>query len=136
VAAPATSSRSRRSVRLHAAPAIRWLVVAQRQHAANVDRTGLSYALVDEAPPETWMPLLSSFSRLGIDEANTKVIGEYFARIDTAAMLAGVRTLAQEWRPDLILRESWEYASALAAVSRSRRLRPAAAPSGWRTPRR
>lgn len=91
------------------------LVVAQRQHAANVHRTGLSFALVDEAPPETWMPLLGSFSRLGIDEANAKVIGEYFARIDTAATLPGVRELVATWRPDLILRESWEYASALVA---------------------
>jgi hypothetical protein len=74
------------------------LVVAQRQHAANVDRTGLSFALVDEAPPEAWMPLLGSFSRLGIDEANAKVIGEYFARIDTAATLPGVRELVQTWR--------------------------------------
>jgi UDP:flavonoid glycosyltransferase YjiC (YdhE family) len=91
------------------------LVVAQRQHAANVDRTGLSFALVDEAPPETWQPLLGSFSRLGIDEANAKVIGEYFARIDTAATLPGVRELVDTWRPDLIVRESWEYASALVA---------------------
>ncbi|HEV7492977.1 glycosyltransferase [Baekduia sp.] len=91
------------------------LIVAQRQHAANVDRTGLSFALVDAAPPETWQPLLRSFSRLGIDEANAQVIGEYFARIDTAATLPGVRALVEEWRPDLILRESWEYASALAA---------------------
>jgi UDP:flavonoid glycosyltransferase YjiC (YdhE family) len=91
------------------------LVVAQRQHAANVDRTGLSFALVDEAPPEEWMPLLGSFSRLGIDEANAKVIGEYFARIDTTATLPGVRELVETWRPDLILRESWEYASALVA---------------------
>ena len=91
------------------------LVVAQRQHAANADRTGLSFALVDEAPPETWMPLLGSFSRLGIDEANAKVIGEYFARIDTEATLPGVRELVATWRPDLILRESWEYASALVA---------------------
>ncbi|MES1193360.1 MAG: hypothetical protein ABUM26_03475, partial [Solirubrobacterales bacterium] len=91
------------------------LVVAQRQHAVNVDRTGLPFALVDEAPPETWQPLLGSFSRLGIDEANAKVIGEYFARIDTAATLPGVRELVAAWRPDLILRESWEYASALVA---------------------
>ena len=91
------------------------LVVAQRQHAANVDRTGLPFALVDEAPPENWQPLLGSFSRLGIDEANAKVIGEYFARIDTEATLPGVRDLVETWRPDLILRESWEYASALVA---------------------
>lgn len=91
------------------------LVVAQRQHAANVDRTGLPFALVDEAPPELWQPLLGSFSRLGIDEANVAVIGEYFARLDTAATLPGVRELVATWRPDLILRESWEYASALVA---------------------
>jgi hypothetical protein len=39
------------------------LVVAQRQHAANVARTGLPLALVDEAPAETWRPLLAAFSR-------------------------------------------------------------------------
>ncbi|HEY4095808.1 MAG TPA: glycosyltransferase [Baekduia sp.] len=91
------------------------LVVAQRQHEANVARTGLPYALVDEAPPDTWRPLLASFARLGVDDANAQVIGEYFARIDTTAALPGLRALVDEWRPDLILRESWEYASALVA---------------------
>jgi UDP:flavonoid glycosyltransferase YjiC (YdhE family) len=82
---------------------------------ANVASTGLPFTLVDEAPPETFRTLLGTAMDLGIDEANARVFGEYFARVDTQAALPGVRALVARWRPDLILRESWEYASALVA---------------------
>jgi UDP:flavonoid glycosyltransferase YjiC (YdhE family) len=91
------------------------LVAAQRQHRGNVERTGLPFAPLDDPPPEEWMPLLGQFAKLGIDAANDQMIGEYFARIDTRAALPGLRAIVQEWRPDVIVRESWEFGSALVA---------------------
>jgi len=91
------------------------LVAAQGQHAGNVERAGLPFAPFGEPPPEQWMPLLADFGEMDLDTANAVMIGEYFARMDTAAALPGLRAIVEDWRPDVIVREGWEYASALVA---------------------
>jgi UDP:flavonoid glycosyltransferase YjiC (YdhE family) len=91
------------------------LVAAQRQHQANVDRAGLPFAPVGDPPAEEWMPLMAEFEQLPLDAANARMIGEFFARIDTRAALPGLRAIVERWQPDLIVRESWEYASTLVA---------------------
>ena len=94
------------------------LVVAQRQFAGNVERTGLEHAPVDDPPPEAWMPLLEEFGQLDLDTSNAKMVGEFFARIDTVAALPGLREVVGRWRPDVLVRESWEFASTLVAEER------------------
>ena len=91
------------------------LVAAQRQHAGNVERAGLPFAAFGEPPPEQWMPLLGEFGEMDLDTANAAMIGEYFARMDTAAALPGLRAIVEDWRPDVIVRDCWEYASTLVA---------------------
>jgi UDP:flavonoid glycosyltransferase YjiC (YdhE family) len=91
------------------------LVTAQRQHRGNVERAGLPFALVDEPPDAAWMPLLAEFAQLDFDTANAVMIGEYFARLDTTAALPGLRAIVEEWRPDVMVRETWEFASTLVA---------------------
>ena len=91
------------------------LVAAQRQHQANVERAGLPFAPVGDPPAEEWMPLMAEFSQLPLETANARMIGEFFARIDTRAALPALRAIVERWRPDLIVRESWEYASTLVA---------------------
>jgi UDP:flavonoid glycosyltransferase YjiC (YdhE family) len=91
------------------------LVAAQRQHRGNVERAGLPFAPVDDPPAEEWMPLMGEFEQLGLDAANARMIGEFFARIDTRAALPGLREIVERWRPDVIVRESWEFASTLVA---------------------
>ena len=91
------------------------LVAAQGQHAGNVERAGLPFAPFGEPPPEQWMPLLADFGAMDLDTANAAMIGDYFARMDTAAALPGLRAIVEDWRPDVIVREGWEYASTLVA---------------------
>jgi UDP:flavonoid glycosyltransferase YjiC (YdhE family) len=91
------------------------LVAAQRQHAGNVGRAGLPFAPLDEPPPEQWMPMLAEFAEMDLDSANAVMIRDYFARLDTAAALPGLRAVVEDWRPDVIVRECWEYASTLLA---------------------
>ena len=43
------------------------------------------------------------------------MIGEYFGRLDTAAALPGLRSIVEDWRPDVIVRDCWEFASTLVA---------------------
>ena len=46
------------------------------------------------------------------------MVAEFFGELDTEAMLPGLRRVADEWRPDLIVRESWEYGSTIVAEER------------------
>lgn len=48
-------------------------------------------------------------------EAAILVNREIFGRLDTAAMLPTLEDACRHWRPDLVLREPCEYASAIAA---------------------
>ncbi len=43
------------------------------------------------------------------------VVGDIFARLNVDAMLGPISEAIEEWRPDLVLRENAEYASAIAA---------------------
>jgi MGT family glycosyltransferase len=95
------------------------LVAAQPQHAVNVERTGLRFAPLADPPPEAWMPLLGEFGVLDFDTAHERMVGEFFAGIDTEAALAPLGALVDDWRPDVILRESWEFASTLVAEQRA-----------------
>jgi UDP:flavonoid glycosyltransferase YjiC (YdhE family) len=94
------------------------LVAAQRQHAGNVERAGLPFAPFDEPPRAQWMPTLADFAQQDLDTANAVMIGDYFARLDTAAALPGLGAIVEDWRPDAIVRDCWEYASTLVAEQR------------------
>ena len=94
------------------------LVAAQDHFEANVARTGLPFAPVGAPRAEDWMPLLPEFARLRLDEGHARMVAEFFGGIDVRAMLPGLRRVADEWRPDLIVRESWEYGSTIVAEER------------------
>ena len=91
------------------------LVAAQAQRRDNVERTGLPYAPLPDPPPEEWMPLMGEFGGLGLDEANAGMVRDFFAGIDVRAGLETMRTIARDWRPDVIVRETFEYTGALVA---------------------
>jgi UDP:flavonoid glycosyltransferase YjiC (YdhE family) len=91
------------------------MVAAQRQHRSNIDRTGLAFAPVDDPPEREWMPLMAQFERLGVEAANARMVGEFFGEIDTRAALPRLRAIVDGWRPDVIVRESWEFGSTLVA---------------------
>jgi UDP:flavonoid glycosyltransferase YjiC (YdhE family) len=94
------------------------LVAAQHHFEENVARTGLPFAPVGAPRPEEWMPLLPEFAALRLDEGHDRMVAEFFGEIDVRAMLPGLRHVADEWLPDLIVRESWEYGSTIVAEER------------------
>ena len=91
------------------------LVAAQRQFGGNVERLGLPFAPVDEPSRDEWMPLMGGFAELDMESANRVMIGEFFAGLDVRAALPALGELVASWRPDVIVRESWEFASELLA---------------------
>jgi UDP:flavonoid glycosyltransferase YjiC (YdhE family) len=90
-------------------------VAAQRQFAANIKRAGLPFVPVDEPSRDEWMPLMGQFAELDIDTANAVMIREFFAGLDLRAELPALRTVVESRRPDIIVRESWEFGSTLIA---------------------
>jgi UDP:flavonoid glycosyltransferase YjiC (YdhE family) len=91
------------------------LVAAQGRHQANVERAGLPFAPVGDLRDEDWRPLLADYAQLDFEAANARMVGEFFGGLDTAATLPALRRLVADWAPDVIVRESWEYASVLVA---------------------
>ncbi len=49
------------------------------------------------------------------DEGNAIVVSEVFGRIDARAALPGIQALVEQWRPDLVVRETSEFASYVVA---------------------
>ena len=91
------------------------LVSAQRQFGGNVERLGLPLAPVDEPSPDEWMPLMGGFAELDMESAHRVMIVEFFAGLDVRAELPALGDLVKRWRPDVIVRESWEFGSELLA---------------------
>ena len=91
------------------------LVSAQRQFGGNVERLGLPFAPVDEPSRDEWMPLMGGFAEMDMASAHRVMIGEFFAGLDVRAELPALGDLIESWRPDAIVRESWEFGSELLA---------------------
>jgi UDP:flavonoid glycosyltransferase YjiC (YdhE family) len=71
-----------------------------------------SGALPDDA--ETG-PVWAQVPHLSYAEAERLVIGQVFATLNVRAMLPAVRDVVRSWRPDVIVREPAEFASAVVA---------------------
>jgi UDP:flavonoid glycosyltransferase YjiC (YdhE family) len=91
------------------------VVSAQRQFEENVTRSGLPFSPVDEPARDEWMPLMAKFAEFDIDTADGVMISQFFAGLDLRAELPALRALVESWRPDVIVRESWEFGSTLVA---------------------
>ena len=89
------------------------LAAVQEAHQPNARRLGLPSTPVPAAPPEVWRPRMAAMMESSFDEANRAMLTEYFGRLDTEHALPALRRIVQEWRPDVIVRESWEFASTL-----------------------
>jgi len=94
------------------------LVAAQEQFGANVERAGLSFQPLGAPAPEDWMPLMGGFAELDFEVAHATMVGEFFAGLDVAAALPGLTECVDRWSPDLIVRETWEFASTVVAEAR------------------
>jgi UDP:flavonoid glycosyltransferase YjiC (YdhE family) len=91
------------------------LVLVPPSMAQNAGDTGLSHRVGDE-PPRAFVEEIWERVRRGPADAVAGLIDrELFAGECTEAMLPAARQLRDGWRPDLVVREPCEYASAVAA---------------------
>jgi len=91
------------------------LVVAPRSAWEHVSRAHLPFAGVDDPAPELLDPLWARVRAAGPGEQDRIVVGEVFAGAFARAALPGMLALIRRWRPDVIVRETLEFASLVAA---------------------
>ncbi|MEJ7566783.1 MAG: hypothetical protein WKF41_00825 [Gaiellaceae bacterium] len=60
-------------------------------------------------------PLWAGMSSLPPGQGDVVVVGIVFAQLNVAAMLPTLRATLEEWKPDVVVRESSEFAAAIAA---------------------
>jgi UDP:flavonoid glycosyltransferase YjiC (YdhE family) len=90
-------------------------VAAPSSRAAVAGGAGLPVWPFDDPPEDEVWSVFAATADLAPEPANAVVIGEVFGRLNTRAALPGVLALVETWRPDIVVRESYEFASALAA---------------------
>jgi UDP:flavonoid glycosyltransferase YjiC (YdhE family) len=90
-------------------------MAAPRSRGAVIERAGLPFWPFDDPPEDEVWAAFESTAAMDPDEANAVVIGEIFGRLAAGAALPGLLAMAATWRPDVIVRESYELASVLAA---------------------
>ena len=83
--------------------------------ADHVRRAGLAHVALDEPDEAIMAPLWDRVRTTPRDEQSPLVLREVFAGEFTRSALPRMLAVARGWRPDLVVRESTEYASALAA---------------------
>src|SRR4051794_13812084 len=91
------------------------LVAGPESLSACVARAGHAFWRLDDAPADKLATAWSAARELPGHERNGFVISEVFARLNVLATLPRHRAACREWRPDVIVRESSEFGSALAA---------------------
>jgi UDP:flavonoid glycosyltransferase YjiC (YdhE family) len=91
------------------------LVAAPRGRTEIVEGAGLAARTFELPSEEAIAPLWAQLSGATPDEANEIVVGRIFADHKKRAALPGILATIEEWRPDVIVRESYEFASVLAA---------------------
>lgn len=91
------------------------LVVGPPALADMVRATGHPFLAGDEPPEELLRPIRERLPVAPRDEASVLGNRELFGRLAATAMLDAMGQAVRDWRPDVILRDPCEYASAVVA---------------------
>jgi UDP:flavonoid glycosyltransferase YjiC (YdhE family) len=94
------------------------LVAAPISAQPRVERAGLPSISFADPLERDLAPVWERVRTATPDEANDLVVGELFARVRPRAALPGMELAIDAWRPDVVVRESCEFASAVAAEAR------------------
>ncbi|WP_298445854.1 glycosyltransferase [Ferrimicrobium sp.] len=91
------------------------LVIVPPVLRETVEKHGYSFRISEGPPEQDSARIWQEFPTLPPEQASVLMNREWFGRICTAATLSTCERAFAEWKPDLILREPCEYASAIVA---------------------
>jgi UDP:flavonoid glycosyltransferase YjiC (YdhE family) len=94
------------------------LLAAPASAQARVERAGLAYLSFADPLQRHLEPYWEAARAADLDEANEIVVGQIFGGVRARAALSGIEIAMDAWRPDVVLRESCEFAGAVAAEAR------------------
>jgi UDP:flavonoid glycosyltransferase YjiC (YdhE family) len=90
-------------------------VAAPRSRHPTIERAGLDFEACADPSEEELGRLVASVAELSRRDGHARMMSEGFATIATQAVLQDVLEIVDGWRPHVVVRESQEYAGALAA---------------------
>lgn len=91
------------------------MVTAPASFEANAKATGAAFWAFGDPPQEEMAAVMASLGQVPREEANRRVVAEIFGRLDATAAVPRLREAIEEWRPELVVRESAEFGAAVAA---------------------
>ena len=94
------------------------LVAAPVSAQARVERAGLAYLSFADPLERDLAPVWANARAAAPDDANEIVIRDLFGGVRARSALPGVELAMDAWRPHVVLRESAEFAAAVAAEAR------------------
>jgi UDP:flavonoid glycosyltransferase YjiC (YdhE family) len=95
------------------------LLLVPPSMAASAQRTGLGYRVGDEPPPAFVEEIWGRVRAGPADLVAGLIDRELFADACTQAMLPAAHAAVESWQPDLVVREPYDYATAVAAFEMS-----------------
>jgi UDP:flavonoid glycosyltransferase YjiC (YdhE family) len=90
-------------------------VAAPRSRGAIVERMGLRLQPCADPAEEDLARLVASLAEMSQRDGHAHMMAVGFPRVAARAVMADMVEIAEAWRPDIVVRESQEYAGALAA---------------------
>jgi UDP:flavonoid glycosyltransferase YjiC (YdhE family) len=90
-------------------------VAAPNSFAEMVTRAGFEHLPFGAPPPELIGKVFGRIGKLPFEEANRVVLAEVFGRLDAQAALPALSRIISDWRPDVVVRETCEFGSLVAA---------------------
>ena len=94
------------------------VVAAPSSFEEAVVGTGFPFQALGEPTPAEWGAVMAGVRGLTEEEGDKLVIGEIFGRLDAGRALPAMLSAIDEWRPDFVVRETFEFASLVAAEAR------------------
>jgi UDP:flavonoid glycosyltransferase YjiC (YdhE family) len=90
-------------------------VATQRSRVEAVERRGLTASPLAEASEAEWAPVMGQLPALLQPGADVVIIRDGFVGLGARTALPDVLAIVESWQPDLVVRESYELAGAIAA---------------------
>ncbi len=90
-------------------------VAGPRSSGEMATRAGLAFTACGEPSPEDVGRIVGAAAALPPDEGHARIVAEGFARICARVALPDMLRVVGAWRPDVVVRESQEFAACLAA---------------------